>query len=234
MPTTIVEAEKRLAGEKAAEFVENDMIVGLGTGTTVAFLLQALALRVKQGLRIKAIPTSAATAKLAVELGIQLTDFGHTTVCDLVIDGADEVNGNFDLIKGGGGALLREKIVASSARKFIVIVDSHKLVDKLGKFHVPVEVIQFASPLVQRKLADLGGQAKLRMLAKGKPFITDEDNYILDCDFGLIDKPASLAAQLETIPGIVEHGLFIDYATTVIVGRGNIAEIKFAVAQSIQ
>ncbi len=225
MPTTTVEGEKRVAAEKAVEFVENDMILGLGTGSTVAFVLQALARKVKEGLRVKGIPTSEATAKLARELGIELTDFDHHQICDLVIDGADEVNGNLDLIKGGGGALLREKIVASSARKFIVIVDSLKLVDKLGKFHVPVEVIQFASPLVQRKVTDLGGTGKLRLLPSGQPFITDEGNYILDCNFGLIDKPAELAAQLEKIPGIVEHGLFINYATMVIVGRGDTTEI---------
>jgi ribose 5-phosphate isomerase A len=225
MPTTTVEGEKRLAAEKAVEFVENDMILGLGTGSTVAFVLQALARKGKEGLRVKGIPTSAATAKLARELGIELTDFEHHQVCDLVIDGADEVNGHLDLIKGGGGALLREKIVASSARKFIVIVDSQKLVEKLGKFHVPVEVIQFASPLVQAKVADLGGSGKLRLLPSGQPFITDEGNYILDCNFGQIDKPAELAAQLEKIPGIVEHGLFIDYATMVIVGRGDRTEI---------
>jgi ribose 5-phosphate isomerase A len=225
MPTTTVEGEKRVAAEKAVEFVENDMILGLGTGSTVAFVLQALARKVKEGLRVKGIPTSEATAKLARELGIELTDFDHHQVCDLVIDGADEVNGNLDLIKGGGGALLREKIVASSARKFIVIVDSQKLVAKLGKFHVPVEVIQFASPLVQRKVADLGGTGKLRLLPSGQPFITDEGNYILDCNFGLIDKPAELAERLEKIPGIVEHGLFINYATKVIVGRGDTTEI---------
>ncbi|MBP9093018.1 ribose-5-phosphate isomerase RpiA [bacterium] len=225
MPTTTVEGEKRVAAEKAVEFVENEMILGLGTGSTVAFVLQALARKVKEGLRVKGIPTSEATAKLARELGIELTDFDHHQVCDLVIDGADEVNGNLDLIKGGGGALLREKIVASSGRKFIVIVDSQKLVERLGKFHVPVEVIQFASPLVQAKVADLGGSGKLRMLPSGQPFVTDEGNYILDCNFGLFDKPAELAERLEKIPGIVEHGLFINYATKVIVGRGDATEI---------
>ncbi len=225
MPASTVEIEKRIAAEKAVEFVENDMVLGLGTGSTVAFVLEALARRVKEGLRIKGIPTSEATAKLARELGIELTDFEHDAVCDLAIDGADEVNDNLDLIKGGGGALLREKIVASSATKFIVIVDSHKVVEKLGKFHVPLEVIQFASPLVQLKLANLGGDGKLRLLSSGQPFITDEGNYILDCNFGLIDKPAELAGQLEKIPGIVEHGLFINYATMVIVGRGDSAEI---------
>lgn len=223
--TTTVEGEKRVAAEKAVEFVENDMILGLGTGSTVAFVLQALARKVKEGLRIKGIPTSEATAKLARELGIELTDFEHYQVCDLVIDGADEVNGYLALIKGGGGALLREKIVASSGRKFIVIVDSQKVVERLGKFHVPIEVIQFASQLVRRKVADLGGEALLRMLPSGQPFVTDEGNYILDCNFGLIDKPAELAAHLEKIPGIVEHGLFINYATMVIVGRGDTTEI---------
>ncbi len=225
MPASTVEVEKRIAAEKAVEFVENNMVLGLGTGSTVAFVLEALARRVKEGLRIKGIPTSEATAKLARELGIELTDFEDNTVCDLAIDGADEVNGNLDLIKGGGGALLREKIVASSATKFIVIVDSHKVVEKLGKFRVPIEVIQFASPLVQRKVANLGGDGQLRLLPSGQPFITDEGNYILDCDFGLIDKPAELAGQLEKIPGIVEHGLFINYATMVIVGRGDSADI---------
>ncbi|CAN5531101.1 ribose 5-phosphate isomerase A [soil metagenome] len=226
MPTT-VETEKRLAGEKAAEFVENGMIVGLGTGSTVAFVLQALARRVQDGLRIQGIPTSEATAKLAGELGIALTNFEHTTSCDLVIDGADEVDTNLNLIKGGGGALLHEKIVASSARQLIIIVDSHKLVEKLGKFHLPIEVIRFAAPLVHRKVADIGGQAKLRTLSNGEPFITDEGNYILDCDFGLIDNPSKLAAQLESIPGIVEHGLFVNYANKVIVGRGETTEILF-------
>jgi ribose 5-phosphate isomerase A len=223
MPASTVEVEKRIAAEKAVEFVENNMVLGLGTGSTVAFVLEALARRVKEGLRIKGIPTSEATAKLARELGIELTDFEYNTVCDLAIDGADEVNGKLDLIKGGGGALLREKIVASSATKFIVIVDSHKVVEKLGKFRVPIEVIQFASPLVH-KVATLVVTGNCGCSCD-EPFITDEGNYILDCNFGLIDKPAELAAHLEKIPGIVEHGLFINYATMVIVGRGDRAEI---------
>ncbi|MFA6209374.1 MAG: ribose-5-phosphate isomerase RpiA [Candidatus Obscuribacterales bacterium] len=225
MASSAVDTEKRIAAERAVEFVEDGMTLGLGTGSTVAFVLQALARRVKEGLKIEGIPTSEATAKLARELGIALTDFEQTTFCDLAIDGADEVDGRLNLVKGGGGALLREKIVASSARKFMVIVDSHKLVEKLGKFHVPVEVIQFASPLVQRKISDLGGNGQVRLLSTGQPFITDEGNHILDCDFGLIGKPAELADQLEKIPGIVEHGLFINYATMVIVGRGDDVEI---------
>lgn len=182
MPASTVEVEKRIAAEKAVEFVETIWFLAWA-GSTIAFVLEALARRVKEGLRIR-IPTSEAATKLARELGIELTDFEYNTVCDLAIDGADEVNGKLDLIKGGGGALLREKIVTSSASKFIVIVDSHKVVEKLGKFRVPIEVIQFASPLVQRKVANLGGDGQLRLLLAVSPSspmkVTTYSTVILD------------------------------------------------------
>lgn len=214
-----VDLEKQIAARRAVEFVENDMIVGLGTGSTVAYALQYLGERVKSGLRIKGIPTSNVTAEKAKELGIPLIDFKQASECDITIDGADEVSQSLDLMKGGGGALLREKIVASASRKFVVIVDSKKQVEKLGKFPLPVEVIPFATSVVLRKIRELAGEATIRVVAGGNPFVSDEGNYILDCRFSLISDALGLATALERIPGIVEHGLFIGYANCVVVGK---------------
>lgn len=202
--------EKRIAGSAGADLIEDGMVIGLGTGSTAAFLVQALAERLHHGLRIVgAVPTSQATAQLAGRLGIPLVSLERYPELDLAIDGADEIDPHLDLIKGGGGALLREKVVAAAAHRFVVISDSSKLVPRLGmRVALPVEVIPFALGPVQRSLQALGACIQLRQHAR-QPFLTDNQNYILDCRFpdGIAD-PKVLQTQIQAIVGVVEHGLF--------------------------
>lgn len=204
---------KRMAARRALEFVEDGMSLGLGSGTTSAIFIQELGERVKGGLKVRGIATSAASQKLAESLSIPITNFNDTPELDLAIDGADEVGPGLALIKGGGGALLREKIVESAAKKFIVIADGSKLVKQLGKFPLPVEVIQMALPLVTRRLEGLGLNPKLRHHKDGSVYITDENNFILDCAAGEIPDPVRTAADIRAIVGIVEHGLFLNMAS---------------------
>jgi ribose 5-phosphate isomerase A len=208
---------KRMAARRALEFVENGMLLGLGSGTTSAMFIQELGERVKQGLRVRGIATSVASEKLAESLSIPITNFDESPELDLAIDGADEVGPGLALIKGGGGALLREKIVASAARKFIVIADSTKLVRQLGRFPLPVEVIKMALPIVTRKFEALGLNPKLRHHPDGSKYLTDENNYILDCSCGEITNPAKTAAEIRGIPGVVEHGLFLGMASLALI-----------------
>lgn len=223
---------KLLAAKRAVEFIEDGMAVGLGTGSTATLFIRELGERVKAGLRIRAIGTSDASRDLAQELGIPITSFEETPVLDINIDGADEVcvrpGAGLDLIKGGGGAHLREKIVASVAKRFIVVADSTKVVQVLGKFPLPVEVFRFALPLVQRKLEALGLNPKLRPARNGEgPWITDERNLILDCYCGAIPDPAKTAAELRAIIGVVEHGLFLNMATLALVaGENGVEELR--------
>src|SRR5690242_11361026 len=186
------------------------MVIGLGTGSTAAFVAECLAERVAQGLAVVAIPTSEHTAELARRLGIPLTSFAERCRIDLAIDGADEVErGSLDLIKGRGGALLREKIVAAASRRFVVVVDDEKLVDRLGQeAPVPVEVAQFGWQATAAALAKLGAEPDLRQ-AGGGPFITDGGNVILDCRFGPIADPADTERAINGIVGVVENGLFV-------------------------
>jgi len=215
------ENEKELAGRSAAQLVRDGEIVGLGTGSTAYFAVIALGERVKAGLKITGIPTSIATGELAQKLGIPLTTLAQNPVIDIVIDGADEIDPHLNLIKGGGGAHLREKVIASASKKMIVIADSTKVVDYLGKFPLPVEIIDFGRPVVERKIAALGASIKQRTCKDGSPYITDNGNPILDCTFGKIADPPALAATLSAIAGVVEHGLFINLAKLVLVGKGN-------------
>jgi ribose 5-phosphate isomerase A len=212
---------KALVGKRAAELVEDGMAVGLGTGTTSVMFIKALGERVRQGLKIRCVASSDASHDLARSLGMNVTDLAHLPDLDVYIDGADEVcfqpGARVDLIKGGGGALLREKIVASAARKFIVVADSTKLVPQLGRFPLPVEIIQLALPLVERRLAALGLNPSLRKHKDGSDYITDEGNFILDCACGLIPDPAATAAQIRSIVGVVEHGLFLGMATLALI-----------------
>ena len=205
---------KEMAGRAAAELVENDMVIGLGTGSTAAFLVHALAQRLQQGLKIVgAVPTSQETAHLASSLGIPLVSLDQYPLLDLAIDGADEIDPQLNLIKGGGGALLREKIVATASRRFVVIGDASKLVPRLGThFALPVEVVPFALRLVQQRLETLGAEVTLRM-HRQQLFVTDNQNYILDCRFadGISD-PALLQSQIRAIIGVVDHGLFLGIA----------------------
>ena len=212
--------EKLLAAQAASELIQDGMTVGLGTGSTAAHLVKLLGDRVRQGLRIRAIPTSIKTQKLAESAGIPLINFEQTTKLDLTIDGADEVDPFFQIIKGGGGALLRERIVASASDRFVVVADSSKRVEVLGKFPLPVEVLKFAWPVVARSLEALGPKVALRRDAVGAPYETDERNYILDCHFERIAHPADLAAAIRAMPGVVDQGLFIDYPDVVIFGVG--------------
>ena len=212
--------EKESAARASLRFVKDGDVVGLGTGSTAAFAVRFLGERVQAGLKIRGIPTSIHTQELAASLGIPLTTLDEVQQIDVTIDGADEIDPALRLIKGGGGALLREKIVASASRKLVIIADSSKQVAMLGKFPVPVEVIKFAEALVAKKIAALGAAVKVRTDSSGRKFITDEGNHILDCNFGQIPDPPALARSLGTIPGVVEHGLFIGMASIALVGKG--------------
>jgi ribose 5-phosphate isomerase A len=216
--------EKEAAGRAAAKLVRDGDIVGLGTGSTAYFAVVALGERVKAGLKIIGIPTSVRTADLARAVGIPLTTLDEHPEIDITIDGADEVDPKLNLIKGGGGALTREKVIATASKKMVVVADSSKIVPVLGKFPLPVEVIAFARTLVERKIVSLGGSPKLRAKPDGSPYLTDNGNEILDCSFGKIADPPALARELNGTPGVVEHGLFIGLAKLAIVGRGNSVE----------
>ena len=207
------------AAEAAVAQVKDGMIVGLGTGSTAWFAVEAIGRRVAGGLRTTAIPTSEQTAEHAHRLGVPLSSLAEYQRIDLTIDGADEVErGDLNLIKGGGGALLREKIVASASARLVIIVDETKLVDRLGvHFPVPVEVVPFGWHATARRIADLGGHPSLRVGADGKAFVTDGGHYIIDCAFGPIAAPAQLESDLNRIVGIVENGLFIGLTSQVIV-----------------
>lgn len=212
--------EKRSAARASLQFVRDGQIVGLGTGSTATHAVQFLGERVKAGLKIVGIPTSNKTRDLAASLGIPLTSLDKTPQIDVTIDGADEIDPQLSLIKGGGGALLHEKIVASASRWLVIIADSSKQVAVLGKFPVPMEVITFAQPLVKRRVEELGASVTLRM-SGNSPFLTDEGHHILDCNFGAISDVPTLARKLSDMPGIVEHGLFVRMANVVLIGRGS-------------
>jgi len=221
------DAEKQAAARAAVQLVESGSVVGLGSGSTATFAIQFLAERVHGGLKIVGIPTSQNTKHLAEQLGIPLTTLEENPNIDVDIDGADEIDPHLNLIKGGGGALLREKVIASASRRFIVVAESVKLVPHLGKFPLPVEVIPFAEPLIQRRIEVLGAQVLLRKYAYGNPYVTDEGHHILDCSFGEISDPPALNAKLHEIPGVVEHGLFIGLAEMAFVGKdGGVVQVK--------
>ncbi|HEY6770227.1 MAG TPA: ribose-5-phosphate isomerase RpiA [Candidatus Sulfotelmatobacter sp.] len=213
--------EKEAAARASIRFVKDGHVVGLGTGSTAAFFIRLLGERVREGLRIRGIPTSMRSEALATSLGIPLTTLDEVQEIDVTVDGADEVDSELRLIKGGGGALLREKIVASATRQLVIVADARKRVPILGKFPLPVEVIKFAHALVAKKIAALGGEVHRRVEQDGKPYLTDEHNYILDCRFGRIADPEGLARHLSEMPGIVEHGLFIGMANVVLIASGD-------------
>jgi ribose 5-phosphate isomerase A len=217
---------KRLVAQRAVEFVEDGMAVGLGTGSTATLFIRELGKRVQQGLKIRCVASSEASTELGRSLGMDVTTLDKLPELDVYIDGADEVGPELALIKGGGGALLREKIVASAAKRFIVVVDSTKVVAHLGRFPLPVEVIKMALPLVEPKLTALGLHPKLRPAKNGSgPYLTDEENYILDCACGEIEDPELLAAEIRGIVGVVEHGLFLGMAALALVaGEDGVTE----------
>ncbi|GCE06260.1 ribose-5-phosphate isomerase RpiA [Dictyobacter aurantiacus] len=211
---------KQRAGSAAADLIEEGMVVGLGTGSTAAYLVRALAQRIQQGLQIKgAVASSLATYEMANNLNIPMTDLDDYPELDIYIDGADEIDPQLRLIKGAGGALLREKILASAARRFVVIADSSKKVTQLGhRYPLPVEIIPLAKTPIALQISRLGAQIQIRH-NNNIPFITDNHNYILDCTFPQgIGDPAQLDAQLHNIVGVVETGLFIHMVSQVIIG----------------
>jgi ribose 5-phosphate isomerase A len=226
---------KALVGERAAQMVEDGMAVGLGTGTTSVMFIKALGERVRQGLKIRCVASSDSSTELGRSLGMDVVTLEQLPELDLYVDGADEVcvepGAGLYLIKGGGAALLREKIVASAAKRFVCVVDASKVVKKLGKFPLPVEIIKMARPLVEPRLAELGLNPTLRMKkdaagAGTTPVLTDENNWILDCACGVIENPEETAAEIRSIVGVVEHGLFLGMAEMALVaGADGVREL---------
>lgn len=214
-------ALKKSAAEVAADLVEDGMLLGLGTGSTAAYFIDALGRRVAQGgLRVTSLPTSDHTAALARGMNIPLTSFAEHTQLDLTVDGADEVElGTLFLIKGHGGALLREKMVAAASKRLVIIADESKLVERLGSLMaVPVEIVQFGWQATEQRLAKIGGNPSLRLGGDNQPFVTDGGNYIMDCAFGPMANPKETAHHLDHVIGAIEHGLFLGLAKEVIVG----------------
>ena len=210
---------KKLAGEEALKHIEDNMILGLGTGSTVEYTLRKLGQLVKDGLEIQGIPTSIHTKRIAKEENIPLTTLDENPEIDVTIDGADEVDSCLNLIKGGGGALVREKIIAFNSKKVIIVVDDSKIVKCLGiDFPLPVEVVKFGWTSTKKTLEQFDCNVELREIMQGEPFITDNGNYILDCEFERIEKPEQLEVNMNCIPGVVDTGLFINLVDEVIVG----------------
>lgn len=219
--------EKEAAARASLRFVKEGQVVGLGSGSTATYFIKLLGEQVKNGLKIRGIPTSVRSKELAESLGIPLTTFDECQEIAVTVDGADEVDPQLRLIKGGGGALLREKIVASATKLQVIVADASKQVERLGKFPLPVEVIKFAQALVAERITALGADVQLRKNADGSSYLTDENNHILDCRFGQIQDADGLARELSDMPGVVEHGLFIGMANVVLFARGSeIVELR--------
>lgn len=217
---------KKIAGYKAAELVEDGMTVGLGTGSTVRYLLDALGERIKKdGVHFTGVPTSNRTAEYGRNLGMEIKSLDDVDTIDITIDGADEVNPQINGIKGGGGAQTWEKLVATNSKQCAWIVDESKVVDQLGKFPLPVEVLEYGHHQLVKRLADLGYKPEVRQ-KDGKVFRTDEGNIIVDLHLGKIAAPYDLADELSNMTGVVEHGLFLDMTKTVVIGTQDGAVVK--------
>ncbi len=217
--------EKQAAAAAAIEYVEDGMTLGLGTGSTAAFFVEALANEIADGMVVRCVSTSEATTALAEAHGVPLVSIEHVERIHLTVDGADEIDSNGNLIKGAGGALLREKIVASASDHMVVIADSSKQVDRLGAFPLPVEVVRFGFTITAKTVFDVlcasgveRPAVELRRKPDGQPFVTDCGNFILDCRCDRLPDPEAVAARLSSVPGIVEHGLFLGLARTIIIG----------------
>ncbi len=218
--------EKRAAGEAAAEMVRDGMVLGLGTGSTVAWTIKRIGELVEDGIEVLGVPTSYQAQELAIASGIPLTSLDQDPILDLAIDGADQIARDLTTIKGGGAAHAREKVVAHSATWFVIVADSSKYVDSLSH-PVPVEVLPFASRLAKRRIEELGGSPQIRQAKmKDGPVITDNGNFVIDADFGTIEDPGGLAAQLSEIPGVVEHGIFDNVDELVVVIDGAVKTFR--------
>jgi ribose 5-phosphate isomerase A len=219
----LADKEKRMVAAAAVRFVRPNMKLGLGSGSTSHYFIELLGERVHRGeLTIEAVASSKESEALARKVGIPLTEPRRGLHIDLAVDGADEIAPDLSLIKGGGGAHLREKVIAAAAEYFLVIGDSSKLVPQLGAFPVPLEVVPFAAPWIMDRVQEMGGSPVLRLEKQSqKPCLTDQQNYILDCRFGQIEQPGRLASQLNQIPGVVENGLFIGYAKAALVAKNS-------------
>jgi ribose 5-phosphate isomerase A len=218
------DAEKEAAARASLKYVRDGQVVGLGTGSTANFAIRLLGDKARAGMKIRGIPSSIASRDLASQEGIPLTTFDDVQEIDVTIDGADEFDPALNLIKGGGGAMLREKIVASASKQLIIVTDASKQVPMLGKFPLPLEVIGFAEPLIAKKVSALGAQVVRRLDKSGKPYVTDEGHHILDCHFGKIPDPPALARILSDMPGIVEHGLFVGMVNVVVMAKAGAVE----------
>lgn len=240
MTNTTADDRKRAAAIKALDLIHDGMIVGLGTGSTAAHFVRALGDKVKAGLKITGVATSAAAEALAIEAGIPLAELDAVPHVDITVDGADEADRSFRLIKGGGAAHLREKIVAAASRRMVAIMDDTKLVDVLGRFPLPLEIIPFAARTTMRHAADAaaaaGCEGNFVRLRGGDahPLISDNGNLVADLDCGMIPDPEALAAALSAIPGLVEHGLFIGLCHALIVGHAEGAELIEPLAHAAQ
>lgn len=219
---------KQKAGAYAAKFVSNGITVGLGTGSTANQFIIALAGRMKEGLQFNAVPTSLRTREIATQHGISLVEFDDAEKIHLSIDGADEISPQLNLIKGGGGAMLQEKMIAHTAERFIVLGDETKMVPQLGKFPLPVEVVPYGWTQVQRKIVTLGCKKVILRVRNEKTFITDHEHFILDCHFDGIPHPDELNAKIKSIPGVVDTGLFLHLAKTAVIAYpdGSIKEFS--------
>lgn len=226
---------KQRVGIYAATLVRNGMTIGLGTGSTANALIRALADRMKEGLQFTAVPTSGRTRDLATQLGISITEFDDVTTIDLAMDGADEISPQLNLIKGGGGAMLQEKMIAHTAQRFIVLGDESKLVQRLGGVPLPVEVVPYGWNQVQRKIENLGCDKVVLRVRDGKTYVTDHEHYILDCHFHGIKHPDELNAVIKSIPGVVDTGLFLHLAKTAIISYvdGTVKELGVEAAVTL-
>ncbi len=213
------EESKKLAAAEAIKLVQPGLTIGIGTGSTVYWFIHELANKVKAGMTCKCVPTSRASNDLALQLGIPMVELNDVEQIDITIDGADEIDHTLQLIKGGGGALLQEKMVAAASVKLVIIADSTKLVEQLGNFPLPVEVIPYGWKQVQQRVSALFNIPSSLRTKHGKTFITDHGHYILDCHFGVIKEPQTLDVRLNMLPGVVENGLFIKMATIAIIAQ---------------
>ena len=220
------DASKKRAAENALNLIRDGQIVGLGTGSTAKFAIEGLGRLVREGLSVKGVPTSIATERMAIQLGIPLVDLNDAGTIDITLDGADEIDPDFNMIKGGGGALTREKLVALASTKRVILVDESKLVSRLGvSRQLPIEVLPFSWTMSARLISGLGCLANLRRQGE-MPFVTDNGNHILDCEFGPIEDAAKLEKLIKLLPGVVDSGLFIGIADTLVIGFDDRVEIR--------